>query len=401
MTDQRKGSDSRKPTADIKTSQADSESRATVIHTDVSSNLGSRTPESSGPRLSESKRVDAGGSSIRPRPSRWADEVDEDDNFMGTDQRFARRASPVQKEKVVPLPVTAPPRVSSSMKPMEKRPLVSPRDSAGPVPSRPARLPVREVHRVVAPTVKPSLPKTSTPSQAEIDEILHMKETMAKKAEERKKQKEADEAKLEAERKERCEAKLREIEARQRSRTTSVVIEEPKEPKVQTPTKSPKRAPKPLVATPSQSSHIGDDQKEEAFNTNRRALRERRDKDRKVDEPLESSTNLAVAQLSPDAKEFIPVTTIPAAPLHHWPQFAQQMAPPHARPQVSHIQQSPGGHSDHPMGHPHMMGMVMGPGGQHQMPPQMPQGQMGYGYGQYPQFPYGYPQSHQMGNHFY
>ena len=331
---------------------------------------------------------------LKPRTSRWADEVEEDDQFLpiASSPTQGMRARVPRREKV-----------SSSNK-VEHRPVPHPKVSEGrshtrtadsyhhgrteetraPRPSR-----AKEVPRAPREIARPSEVRTHAahhPSPQELAEIAHMKEIMAKKAEERKKLKEEEEARLEAERRARCEAKLREIEEKKRSKTSSPVTSQMVNP---------------AENVPARVIDQGDEVKRNAFNAARRELRNQRERDRKGDERLEiivPAVSSSSAMLSPNAREFVPVGP-PMAPMH-WapypphhmqhPQISPQLPPNHHLPQAGHpgmpapqlIQGQP------PMGHM-----------QHQVPPS----HMGYGYPhQYPHFAYGYPPPpHQMANHYY
>ena len=315
---------------------------------------------------------------LKPRTSRWADEVDEDDQFIPEGPRPTTTRRQVSKEVIPPTPPAARKGYSQERRPDDRNSGYQ-RDSRGErrpdrgkggkgYDSRPSR-----TYDKPARYSRPE-PKAKPASQPDLEEITQMKEIMAKKAEEKKRVKEEEEARVEAERRARCEAKLREIEERKRSRASSLL--------------HPETLASPLPASMTSPEAL----KREAFNSARRELRNQRERDRKGDERLDVSVSSGIVPpvLSPNAKEFVPAAG-PMMPVHHWT-----------------------GYAHHPMGHPphHMPPMVQPPPHMpvgHLPPPQMPPGQMGYGYPQYPPHfpPYGYPHPppppgpHQMANHFY
>ena len=314
---------------------------------------------------------------LRPRTSRWADEVDEDDQFMPEPPRITRSQRQVTEEVPSTGPSKSSKQYSHARRADEPVQEIRPDSKGDRYKSERAKggkgqeFRTRDKPRYSRPDdvnfVK------AKPSVQNIEEISNMKEIMARKAEEKKRVKEEEEARLEAERRARCEAKLREIEERKRSRTSSLV--------------SPVSEGLVIASgTGSAPSCPIDARKVNAFNVARRELRDQREHDRKGDDRLDiTAANVPAPVLSPNAKEFVP--SGPIMPIHHWPGYPHHpVAPHHMAPMVQPPPHMPVGH----------------------LPPQLPPGHMGYGYPQYPpQFaPYGYPHPpppgpHQMGNHYF
>lgn len=301
------------------------------------------------------KEVGSVSRSINGRPSRWADEVDEDDQFLPV---HAKAQSPIRKQTAEkPIPPRLPPTSTN-------------RRSAAPPSSRDTESRYkgssRRPERRVVDTVSSGRVVQQASAPADISEISLMKETMAKKAEEKKKLKQEEEARVEAERRARCQAKLREIEERQKTRSNSMLEER---------SSVEANRPSPTVIVESVNTVALDEKdKRGAFNAKRRELRQLRDAERKGNERIEIVPPVSPppppANLSPHAQEFFPSSS--SAPMH-----ANPPPPPHMIPmQWQH-------HMQHNMPPPHMMhhGMQMGPP---------------FGYPP-PQFhPYGYP-PHGMG----
>jgi hypothetical protein len=348
-----------------------------------------------GDRAGSDTKDSTAPSALKPKTCRWADEVEEDDQFLpiaaspsqGTRSRIPRREKVSSLNKVDHRTVEHPKGEGRShTRPTDRSHLTRAEEARVPRPSR-----GKEVSRAAREITKQSDARTHTanhPSREELAEIAHMKEIMAKKAEERKKLKELEEARLEADRRARCEAKLREIEERKRSKApspaTSQVI-------------------KAAESVPAKGIDQGGEIKLNAFNAARRELRTQRERDRKGDERLEiivPAVSSSSAILSPNAREFVPVAT-PLAPMHWSPYPPHPMQHPQISPQLPqnpHLNQS--GHSGIPA--PQLVqGQLQPPMGHMQHPP--PPGHMGYGYPhQYPHFAYGYPPPpHQMANHYY
>lgn len=300
--------------------------------------------------INSARELGGAARGIKPRTSRWADEVDEDDHFLPSQSKVpSPKKEPAVGRSVAPRTAPSYP-TRRAPAPIQQR-LAEPRSKGG--------FNKRQERRVAVDVAG------STRQSASVDlaEISHMKETMAKKAEEKKKLKEEEEARIEAERRMRCQAKLREIEERQRTRSNSILDE--KSQKVEPSNRAP---PSVLPQSVDSVSFVDDAEKKEAFNSKRRDLRVMRDADRNLSEKQETIPPVSpspAAHLSPHAQEFFPSSSsglhMPPPPPHMMQmQWQHHMPPPH-------------------MMHP---GMQMG---HHQMPPPP------FGYPP-PQFhPYGYP----------
>jgi len=298
------------------------------------------SPKATRPMVNGSTRTKEGSASSRPlnpRPSRWADEVDEEDQFRPTQKKISAAVPSQVAEKSLPLRV---PAASSSRRAVQ--PAAKHSEPRSKVNSK------RQERRVIEP-----VSSARAVVAVEISEISEMKQTMARKAEERKKLKEEEEAHIEADRRARCQAKLREIEERQKSRTNSVMEEKTQNHQLVETSNTDSRRQSPTVAlSPVEIMPAADySQKRTLFNDKRRELRQMRDADR--GEPSEIVPPAAI--LSPHAQEFYPSSS--STTMH--------IAPP-PPPHMVHMQWQ-----QH-----HMMGMQM---------PHAP-------YGFPPQFhPYGYP----------
>lgn len=295
-----------------------------------------------------SRRDLIGSSQAAPkvRGSRWADEVDEDDQFLPIKPSFptrernhqmkesSTRGAPVLTRR--PTPMASKPE-SRGIERRTGKPLPPVRERKSEVQSRP-----------------------SGPSAKELEEISHMKEIMTKKAEERKRLKIEEEERIEMERKARCAAKLREIEERQKSRTdskatTPEINEKPKRnisPK--TPSKEPVMRP---VESPSEV-----DQKRQAFNQARYSVRQEREDSRRKEG---MDTNLLVQPQHPLPPQSMSVHAQEFVPMPHHPQMM------HPHQWVPHQMPPPFGYPDHPPQYPgyypyppqHFAGYMQGPPG--------------------------------------
>ena len=253
---------------------------------------------------------------LKPRPSRWADEVDEDDQFIPT-KRFSSTQEPTRqrsdRSETAPHP-TAPSRRTGIREevPLSRR---------GQVPLAP-----RQLERRVTPQHNPVSVQSPAggPTREELDEIIRMKDIMTKKAEERKKAKEEEEAKFEAERRARCEAKLREIELKKIAKSTTVFSQESKS------TTLLLNQPSQLLQDPKLATN------RQAFYQKRREIRDKREgKEPSVITPTEIITP-AGTRLSAQASEFVPIgppSVMPPQPPQWMPPYGypqqQQPPPPH------------------------------------------------------------------------
>ena len=207
-------SDSRSnATAESTYTRDTAEGRSTPVQSPIK-NKSSNSSEAVG--TSEVARPSA--TSLKPRTSRWADEIDEDDQFIPIKSAFTSvsvSSSVAARKPAAAAP--SPTRLARRATPaVLENPLIRTGESRGYKP-RPALPVVREAAPVI---VAPKI---------DLEEVQHMKEIMTKKAEERKKQKEAEEAQAEVERKARCQAKLKEIEERQKSRGEDKPVAEVKQ----------------------------------------------------------------------------------------------------------------------------------------------------------------------------
>ena len=277
---------------------------------------------------------------LRPRPSRWADEVDEDDQFIPT--------APSAPKKSVS--ESTPTQQTRTRQPIPLRRQVSKEDGRFGRNSREQGYQAKGRPTFDGKGKKESsnIPRQRSPKQPsreDIEEIAHMKEIMAKKAEEKKRLKLEEEARVEAERRARCEAKLREMEEKQRVKISSGNSS--------------------LSSTPPFTAIIDPEleAKRNAFNQRRLEVRYKREGKTVVssssspkmypsspDGDSAALSNTSPTRLSPHAAEFVPTSAPPPPPayyhpMHHQP---QQMAPGHWMPAGG-----PGGHPPYYGGHHH------------------------------------------------
>lgn len=302
---------------------------------------------------------------LKPRPSRWADEVDEDDQFIPSGSQ--QKVKPAVEATEAPAPRVRQPiplRRQSSKE--EGRYARNTRDQAYPSKAKPA-FDSRSVKRETPVPQRQRSPKQPVSSKEQIEEIAHMKEVMAKKAEEKKRLKQEEEARIEAERRARCEAKLREMEEKQKQKLSS-------------------GASTPVAYTPVVDPEL--EAKRAAFNQRRFEVRQKREgKPVGVPSPLAPSSptvgpsNTSPTRLSPHAAEFVPNIQHPPPPpsayYHPMPQHMHHphwmaAAPPHAPPPYYGAPQM----WHHPQWPPHGVAPPYGahPGGYpghpgHQFPP--------------------------------
>jgi hypothetical protein len=277
-----------------------------------------RAEEEGGSAIREPELRKSPKQALKQRPSRWADEVDEDDQFIPS-------TSPQQSTKVIE---TSREQSTRARQPIPLRRQVSKeegrfsrgtRDQGYQTKGRPTYdsrgkrdLPVSQ---------RPRSPKQ--PSKEQMEEIAHMKEVMAKKAEEKKRLKQEEEARAEAERRARCEAKLREMEDKHKQKVSSGAS---------TP-----------VYTPVVDAEL--EAKRAAFNQRRYEVRQKRE-GKPVgtisSSPLApgsptavvggGSSSVSPTRLSPHAAEFVPNIQHPPpppAPYYHPMHQPQHMHPPH------------------------------------------------------------------------
>ena len=270
------------PTQTPPISPGRSDTRASGRTDDCQSQGRSFSPKLARDRISDrSHAVDEDISASKPKfvapvvrtASRWADEVEEDDQFLPIKPSFTPRERPPKVRESV---TRTPPQLA-------RRPTPATTSTAG----RPIEI-VRRTARPLPP-LREKGPVQKGPSAAELEELAHMNEIMAKKAEERKRQKVEEEARLEAERKARCAAKLKEIEERQRSRThcgidSKASSPEPQHVMVNEAVREPKRA---------------------AFNQARSEVRHQREESRQK-EGIDTSLIVQPPAMSAHAQEFVP-----------------------------------------------------------------------------------------------
>ena len=281
--------------------------RETPVHSPAKSERGaskSLQESSKGPR--------SPAAILKPRPSRWADE-EEDDMFIPIRSAFSSSAKPVtsprpsrrQTTEKEPLrPTTRPSKPERGYK--AAVPVVcdadrgyTPRAAVPVESSRYADLDRGYKPHVVDSERGNKLHVAPPIDPVALDELSHMKETMAKKAEARKKEKAEEEARLEAERKARCLAKLKEIEDRKKK-------EEPKrdEPKRDDRPKTPKKVT--LIGVKAKATQIQHDPSHrEAYILKRQEVGHQRG----YQIPEAAQTNL-----SAEAVEFVPWQPFPYYP---------------------------------------------------------------------------------------
>jgi hypothetical protein len=258
---------------------------------------------------------------------RWADDIEEDDQFVPIKSGF-KRVDPLPRRGTTAAPVPASPKRSSHLKSRQTEPLVNSR--RGPAPVR---------HPVIAPTPsRYSIPVPVVPAGPTAEELEHiatMKDVMAKKAEEKKLRKQEEEARLEQERRARCEAKLREMEERKKAKSP------PAEPEV----------PVPVPVTDSC-------EKRQAFAKKRLHIREKRE-GRVIPSPVIETASAgsstpppppvppAAGRLSATASEFVPMG-MPPPPMQWMPHAPYGYAPPPQYYYQPHQQPPPYGYHPQP-----------------------------------------------------
>ena len=312
------------------------------------------TERESGISVAQSDLRKSPKQTLKPRPSRWADEVDEDDQFIPTSVPIATKS--------VPPPVEA--SQSRTRQPIPLRRQVSKEDGryarntreqqgyqAKPKPGYDSRS--KRETQVVS---RPRSPKK--PSKEDIEEMAQMKESMARKAEEKKRAKQEEDARIETERRARCDAKLREMEEKQRQKISSGNSS--------------------LSSTPVFNQISLDpelESKRSAFNQRRFEVRQKREGKPVIvsstspltpGSPVVGVSSTSPTRLSPHAVEFVPTAHPPPPPaayfhpMHqqqhmpqHWMPAGAQPPPYYGAPQMWH--QWPHGTygAPHPGYHPH------------------------------------------------
>ncbi len=134
-----------------------------------------------------------------PPPSRFDRKgSNKSDNYHQNQPSYnppARRESPRNASRPAPVPV-------------------QPSSPSGPVKAG------RETYKIPTNTTAPS-------SSVDIENVKQMKDTMIKKAEEKKRLKEEEEARMERERRERCAQKLKELEEKKSKNSSPVIAPSP------------------------------------------------------------------------------------------------------------------------------------------------------------------------------